>query len=142
MDSLRKTLSTVKDTIRDSLGQLLTSIGSASVSVAFPSVPQMATGGIVDRPTVVQVGEDGTEAIIPLEKNTGWIDTLANKINGAVAPSKIVLNNDGLADKLDKIYDRLNRLQIVMNSGALVGEILDDIDSGLADKQLLSSRGV
>lgn len=135
-------LGEIRRSVSAKLSSILSGVKTANISFFSNAVPQMATGGIVDRPTVVQVGEDGSEAIIPLEKNTGWIDKLANKINNVGAPSKIILNNDGLVDKLDKIYDRLNRLQIVMNSGALVGEILDDIDSGLADKQILSSRGV
>lgn len=45
------------------------------------SLPKMATGGIVDRPTALIAGEAGKEAIMPLENNTGWIDSLASKLN-------------------------------------------------------------
>ena len=48
----------------------------------------------------------------------------------------------GLLAKLDDIYNRLDRLQIVLDTGTLVGETIDRIDAGLADKQLLSARGV
>lgn len=47
-----------------------------------------------------------------------------------------------LLSKLDGIYDRLNRLQIVLDSGTLIGETIDRIDAALADRQLLSERGV
>ena len=43
-------------------------------------VPEMARGGIVDRPTYAMIGEAGKEAVMPLERNTGWIDQLAGKI--------------------------------------------------------------
>ena len=43
-------------------------------------VPQLARGGIVDRPTYAMIGEAGKEAVMPLERNTGWIDQLAGKI--------------------------------------------------------------
>lgn len=45
------------------------------------NVPHLALGGVVDRPTLAMVGEAGTEAVMPLENNTGWIDNLASKIN-------------------------------------------------------------
>ena len=41
-----------------------------------------ATGGVFNSPSVIGVGENGAEAVMPLEKNTGWIDILANKLNG------------------------------------------------------------
>lgn len=47
--------------------------------------PAMATGGIVTRPTRALIGENGVEAVLPLERNTGWIDLLASKLNGAGA---------------------------------------------------------
>jgi hypothetical protein len=46
-------------------------------------VPQLAKGGIVTQPTNAIIGEAGTEAVMPLENNTQWIDKLASKINGS-----------------------------------------------------------
>ena len=43
---------------------------------------QMATGGVVRQATAAIIGEDGAEAVVPLEKNTGWIDMLAEKLGG------------------------------------------------------------
>lgn len=50
--------------------------------------------------------------------------------------------NNGLLAKLDLIYDRLARLQIVLDTGILVGETIDKIDANLADRQSLKTRGV
>ena len=43
-----------------------------------------ARGGIIDSSTLIGIGagEAGREAILPLERNTGWMDTLAEKIGG------------------------------------------------------------
>lgn len=43
------------------------------------SFPRLAKGGIVTAPTFAQIGEDGTEAVVPLEKNLGWMKKLANE---------------------------------------------------------------
>lgn len=50
---------------------------------SFPRIPKLARGGIVDRPTAAIFGEAGREAVVPLERNTEWIDKLATKINVA-----------------------------------------------------------
>lgn len=44
-------------------------------------VPMLAKGGVVDGATLAMIGEDGKEAVVPLEKNTGWIRELAEKLN-------------------------------------------------------------
>lgn len=103
-------------------------------------LPRLARGGIVDRPTIAQIGEDGREAIVPLEHNTEWIDNVARKINDRLGNNPT--RDTSFLDKLDGIYERLGRLQVVMDSGTLVGEILDGIDTGLSNNQLLKKRGV
>lgn len=84
-------------------------------------------------------GEAGPEAVLPL---SGFYDNL-NNILTSFLHANVPSGGDSreLLAKLDKIHDRLTRLQVVMDSGALVGEILDPIDEGLADKQLLAARG-
>ena len=56
-------------------------IGGSSVN--FPMIPKLARGGVVTRSTMANIGENGSEAIVPLENNTEWIDKLAAKINAA-----------------------------------------------------------
>ena len=50
--------------------------------VNIKEIPQLATGGVISSPTVALLGEAGSEAVIPLENNTEWIDKLAEKLNG------------------------------------------------------------
>lgn len=54
-------------------------------SIKPPSVPKFSIswyekGGIFNKPSVIGVGENGKEAVMPLEKNTGWISILASSI--------------------------------------------------------------
>lgn len=46
----------------------------------IPQLPELATGGVVNEATAAVIGEDGAEAVMPLEKNTGWIKQLAKEI--------------------------------------------------------------
>lgn len=48
--------------------------------LSVPSIPLLAKGGIVDRATAAIIGESGKEAIVPLEKNTEWIDKVADRV--------------------------------------------------------------
>lgn len=80
---------------------------SGSFSLMPPSVPHFsidwyAKGGIFDSPTLFGygngllggLGENGAEAIVPLEKNTQWLDRIAERLQeGKNIP--IVLNVDG-----------------------------------------------
>lgn len=60
-------------------------------------VPELAQGGITKGTTLAKIGEGGyKEAVLPLERNTEWMDMLADRINGRNGtPSKIVLMLDG-----------------------------------------------
>lgn len=57
--------------------------GGRTIGFSLPTIPKLAKGGIIDRATLAMIGEHGREAVVPLENNTGWIDELARKINGA-----------------------------------------------------------
>lgn len=60
------------------------------------SVPAMAKGGVVDGATLAQIGEDGAEAVVPLENNLEWLDKLATMLNERMGGNQpIVLNVDG-----------------------------------------------
>lgn len=68
-------------------------------------VPKLARGGIVDSPTYAMIGEAGKEAVMPLERNTGWIDQLADKIGDKIGGAS---GNIKLIVKLgeEAIFDR------------------------------------
>ncbi len=52
--------------------------------INLPHVPQLARGGIIDEPTLAILGEQGKEAVVPLE-NTAFVDTLAGAVGSAVS---------------------------------------------------------
>ena len=59
------------------------------------SLPRLAKGGIVDSATVAMIGEQGKEAIVPLENNTEWLDKLAKRLQPQTANTPIILQVDG-----------------------------------------------
>ncbi len=59
------------------------------------NVPQLAKGGIINSATLAVVGEQGKEAVMPLENNTEWMDKLADRIANRNGNTPIVLQVDG-----------------------------------------------
>lgn len=80
---------------------------SGSFSLNPPKVPRFsiawnALGGVFDKPTIFGygnslqgIGEDGAEAVVPLEKNTMWLDRLATMLNEKQGNTPVVLQVDG-----------------------------------------------
>lgn len=61
-------------------------VGGQTWGLDIPKIPLLAAkGGIVDKPTNLIAGEAGREAIIPLERNTQWIKSLASELLSAMA---------------------------------------------------------
>ncbi|MEK4006097.1 phage tail protein [Paenibacillus sp. FSL H3-0333] len=58
-------------------------MGGKSFGVSIPSIPRLARGGIIDTPTIAQIGEAGPEAVVPLE-NTSFVNDIASAIGTAV----------------------------------------------------------
>nr|DAG32025.1 MAG TPA: tail tape measure protein [Bacteriophage sp.] len=56
-----------------------TKFGFDLKKVSIPRV-ELARGGIVPSKTYATIGEAGKEAVLPLERNTEWMDTLAEKL--------------------------------------------------------------
>lgn len=51
------------------------------------SLPRLARGGIVNKPTLAEIGENGEEAVIPLEKNKGGLKKIASLLSNEIRNS-------------------------------------------------------
>ena len=74
----------------------------------IPSIPRLATGGIINRPTYAQIGENGREAVLPLDRNTQWIDELAKKINSNGGITNIYLDGRLIQRTISQREEELN----------------------------------
>lgn len=98
---INKVITWIENTINKAIGLINGAIGIINKlpGVSVPtlsklSLPRLAKGGIVDSATIAMIGEQGKEAVVPLENNTEWIDMLAAKIGG-VGNAPIILQVDG-----------------------------------------------
>lgn len=56
------------------------------------NVSWAAKGGVLDGATLIGAGEAGKEALLPLERNTGWMDTLAARVNAKQTGTTVTMN--------------------------------------------------
>lgn len=96
-------------------------------SVWYPQVPAMATGGIVQHPTRALIGENGAEIVLPLERNTGWMDQLAARINAGGATGGI----------------RIDTITVNVTGTEQTGRaVVEQIDNALRQYQIQQQRGI
>ena len=140
--SIKNALSGLVDKAKEALG--INSPSKVFANVVGKAIPEGISKGVDDNT------DYATDAVNAL---TGDLADQDLNFNGATINRKLsttfsagqtgaVADNSALLSKLDGIYERLSRLQIVLDTGTLVGETIDKIDAGLADKQLLYARGV
>ena len=90
--AINKTLSTLKGV--DILG--VKPFGWVK-TFSIPEIPKLAKGGVVDSATLAMIGENGREAVLPLENNLEYLDKLASLITERMGGGNkpIVLTVDG-----------------------------------------------
>lgn len=78
IDKIEETLNFLPDNINGAL-QSITDLTGIEVPL-FPTVdlPRLAKGGIINRSMLANIGEDGAEAVIPLERNKAGLRQIAN----------------------------------------------------------------
>jgi phage-related minor tail protein len=116
---------------------------SALPSISVPKIPELALGGILKKGQIGLLEGDGAEAVVPLEKNTEWTRNVARQMSD-YQNQQNEATNTALLGKLNDIYNRLDKLNqsIVLDTGVLVGETINQIDSRLAVNYNLRARGV
>ena len=67
--------------------------GGKKLGFNIPKIPKLAKGGVVDKATLAMIGESGKEAVLPLERNKGWMKELAKEIASAQSGGIVVNNN-------------------------------------------------
>lgn len=87
VNAVINTVSSIVNTVIDLINGAISLInkipGVHLGTIGHVTLPRLAKGGVVTAPTTAVIGENGAEAVMPLQNNTGWINQLADKINAA-----------------------------------------------------------
>lgn len=105
---------------------------SGGFSLKPPSIPHISVdwykhGGVFDKPSIIGVGEQGREAVMPLENNTQWIGMLAGEISSTLKSSLIPSNTrrvdnmgyEGSSNRSSTVYEGNSDNRVIFNSGAI-----------------------
>lgn len=116
-------------------------------------VPLLAKGGIIDSATHAIIGEDGREAVVPLERNLEWVDGLARAMSPAInsnafsytpemssVRTEIVELRRMLSEYLPQIVEKDTQLSI--DGRVLSNAIAPMMDRSLGSISRLKARGV
>lgn len=70
-------------------------IGGKKFKVDVPKLKYLQRGGVVDSATPAIIGEYGKEVVMPLERNTGWMNQVADKLMDRILPNMPISDNSG-----------------------------------------------
>ena len=112
------------------------------------SIPKLGiswyqTGGVFDRPTVLAgLGENGAEAIVPLEKNTMWIKRVAEELSdfmlpiGGLSGTLNALSNPSAADynynrMVDAFKDALSQMTVELDDDQVGKFVIKTVENAI-----------
>lgn len=103
------------------------------------SLPRLAQGGILKKGQIGFLEGTGAEAVVPLEKNTEWIDRVVEQMNKRSGTYDI----QPIISRLNQIIIQIEELlgmNIYLDSGVLVGELAPAIDQKLGNISIKKLR--
>lgn len=150
---LNGVISLIESTINKAIGLINGAIGIINKipavnipTIATLNLPRLAKGGVVNTPTIAEIGENGAEAVVPLEKNTEWINKLADKISEKINTDDTgkyadVTRNWVITSQLTKLNSELDSVhEKILENGISQEEWADSIDSINERAEFLSTE--
>lgn len=149
---MNRVIGAIQGTINKGIGLINSAIRLANKlpginvgTLAKISLPRLARGGVLERGQVGILEGSGAEAVVPLEHNKAWLSRVAEDLNELqLQQSPSTVDTDRILSALQRIADLLTKqsnMQVVLSSGALVGELTPAIDRKLADRWSHIKRG-
>ena len=143
-------ISTIEKTINKGIGLINSAITLANKlpginvgKVGKLSLPRLAEGGVLAKGQVGILEGSGAEAVVPLEKNTQWIDRVATLFEDRMHNNDN-LSNSLMIERINTVISLLEQLisrNIYLDSGVLVGELSPRINVKLGETYKHMQRG-
>ena len=108
------------------------------------SLPRLAKGGVLEKGQIGFLEGSGAEAVVPLENNRAWLSKVAadlNELQGNAFRNGNTSEITVLLNRAVDLLEDLTRMNVCLDSGALVGELAPAIDSRLSDRWSHAKRG-
>ena len=148
---MNKVISTIESSINKGIGLINSAINLANKlpgidvgNVSKLKLPRLAEGGVLKQGQVGILEGSGAEAVVPLERNTMWINKVADLFRDEMNSNNDNYLQSTMLDRMNTIIRLLEQLMtkdIYLDTGVLVGELTTDIDIKLGKKYKNIQRG-
>jgi phage-related minor tail protein len=143
ISSIEKTINRGIGLINGAIGLINKLPGVSVGKLGTLSLPRLYRGGVLKKGQVGLLEGDGAEAVVPLEQETGWINRIAQKMNELQNDNPGV-SSVALVSKMDEMIQTMKTLKstIVLDTGTLVGETINQIDEQLGNNYSMRERRI
>ena len=149
---MNKVIGKIETSVNKGIGLINDAIGLANKlpgvdigKVSKVSLPKLARGGVLEKGQVGLLEGSGAEAVVPLEHNRAWLSRVAEDLHVLQMQDKASDNtNPQIVSMLRQVIlllENLTNIQMVLDSGILVGELVPAIDGRMAEKMRHIQRG-
>lgn len=149
---MNKVIGAIEKSVNKGIGLINDAIGLANKlpgvsigKVSKVSLPRLARGGVLEKGQVGLLEGSGAEAVVPLEHNRAWLSRVAEDLHVLQMQDKTSDNTNpqivSMLRQVIMLLENLTNTQMVLDSGALVGQLVPAIDGRMADKLRHIQRG-
>ncbi len=85
------------------------------------SIPRLAKGGIAYQPTQAIIGDAGREVVLPLDRNTEWLDELSDRLS---QNQSVTVNFEGSLSQLARILNPVIKKEQKRVGAKLIGGVV------------------
>lgn len=131
---------------------LLATAGIQTATIAEQQyTPMLAEGGVVDHATHAIVGEDGAEAVVPLERNLGWVNALANALEPTINTQRVDYTPQiqMISEQIDEMKQILANFlpmianqDIILDGATVARRMAPYLDGEFGQRQRYANRGL
>ena len=116
--------------------------GVSIPKITLVEFTRLAKGGVVDEPTPAIFGEDGAEAVVPLENNTGWLNKIATKLHELGSQYNGGLNANVSVKSIELQQMQVSELQILNGTVNKILMAISNMDKSMAESMRDALEGM
>ena len=109
-------------------------IGGKTFGFNIGYINELAQGGVLEKGQTGFLEGTGAEAVVPLEKNTGWIRRVAEEMRSA--------GPEAYETDTEDLVDAMRHMRIWLDGKIVAGGITTQMDQNLGNNQVMAGRMV
>lgn len=142
---MNKVIGAVEKTINKGVGLINDAIGLANKlpgvsigKVGKVNLPRLEKGGVLEKGQIGLLEGSGAEAVVPLEHNRAWLSRVAKDLYELQGNNVSHYGTDPqikqMLSHIIELLQTLTKMQVCLDTGAMVGELVPAIDGRMSDR--------